>query len=52
MANVPSSVVQEPPTTQREDSLRSDDQGLGTLAIILIVILVLIVFGVIGFSIN
>lgn len=47
MANAPTSIERAEPET-----LASDEQGIGTLGIILIVILVLLVFGVIGFSFN
>ena len=43
---------QEGQTKQVEDDLASDEQGIGTLGIILIVVILLIVFGFIGFSVN
>lgn len=51
MANVAQT---EPGTqiAQLEGKLGSDERGLGTLGIILIVVLLLILFGVIGFSFN
>ena len=49
MANV---VQAEPEPQIVEDTLASDEQGIGTLGIILIVILLLLLFGVIGFSFN
>ncbi|MFA5943752.1 MAG: hypothetical protein WC876_04710 [Candidatus Thermoplasmatota archaeon] len=42
----------EPQIAPVEDTLASDEQGIGTLGIILIVILLLILFGFIGFSFN
>ena len=34
------------------DALATDEAGIGTLGIVLIVVLLLILFGVIGFSFN
>ena len=39
-------------TDQQSDTLQADEAGIGTLGIVLIVVLLLILFGVIGFSFN
>ncbi|MEK6975575.1 MAG: hypothetical protein AABY18_04440 [Candidatus Thermoplasmatota archaeon] len=42
--------LQEAP--QPTETLLTDEAGIGTLGIVLIVVLLLILFGVIGFSFN